>query len=372
MAYAHVDPQNGVDSSGRGSVANPYRSIQYANDDAANWADGAASATATNVIYLWNTAPTVLTSVINITIATVDARLVIEGYDGGGSLTCTLPWGRTSICGEIDGNDAVASIMSGESYIILRKIKAHSTTSYVVLLAANGTLEDCHVYNGNYRSVFLSQNGTLRNTYVNHDLLTAGQISAYVAGNVFNCEIVGGDIGLELAGVGDIVEGTLIHGMTTVGVRPAQEDQKIRGCTIDGTGASSSAKGIYSQFAFYEGGVVVDCLITNFSGASACGIQDYSSGAFEMMGNNHFWNNTANESLTHQPHRIAADVTLGADPYTNAAANDYSLVEGSAAIDAALFSNPDPDNPLNVGAWQDLTCTGGGGGGGENVSVSIT
>jgi hypothetical protein len=355
MAFAHVDPSAGIDSTGRGSVASPYASIQYAHDDRAAWADGAASTTETNVIYLWNTAADILSATIAVTMATVDAQLIIEGYDGGGALTCTLPWGETGLCGEIDGNDAIASIFSNEAFLTLRKIKAHSTTSYCVWLAGGGTIENSHIYNGGARSVWLSLDGTLRNSFIEHDIFSVNQYAVFISGNVFDCEIVGGDIALYLGGGANIAERTLIHGADTFGLVIGQDYQQIRGCTIDGTGSSSGAKGISQNAGTSEGGIVLDCIITNWINTSSHGIQDTSGAPLKTVGNNFFRNNNTDESYTHTPNQAAPDTALAADPFTDAAADDYSLVSGCAAIGGALFSNPDLSNPLNAGAFQDLS-----------------
>jgi hypothetical protein len=370
MAFAHVDPSGGTDSTGRGSVASPYASIQYAHNDSASWADGAASATEPNVIYLWNTAADVLTATIAITMATIDAPLIIEGYDGGGSLTCTLPFGNTGLCGEIDGNDAISSIFSNEAYMTLRNIKAHSTTSYCVWLSSAGTLENSHIYNGASRSAYLSIDGTARNSFIDHDVFTVGQYALFISGNVFDCETKGGDGGIFLAGGANIAERTLVHGSDSFGIIIGQDNQQIRGCTIDGTGTSSGAKGVSQNAGTSEGGNVLDCLITNWSNTASYAIQDTSGAPLKTVGNNFFWNNTNDESYTHTPNQRAADTVLGVDPYTDSATDDYSLVTGSAAIDAALFSNPDLANPLNAGAYQDLSS--GGGGGGEPFHVSAS
>tara|TARA_R110002074_G_scaffold32309_4_gene90272 strand:- start:38400 stop:39494 length:1095 start_codon:yes stop_codon:yes gene_type:complete len=364
MAICYVDPVTGLDDVGTaGTAGDPYASIDYAE------ANHTLSTTEANTIFLANTSADVLSSVITITKATLEAPLTIEGWDNGGSLTCTLPNGRTQMCGEIDGNDAVGSIVSAEAYVTFRYIKAHSTTSYGIFLSTGGNVDSCEVYNGENRIV--SASGPVTNSYIHGDSFDANDYGIFSVGPVINCEVKGADVGIYSTGVNAIITQNLIHDVRTAGIRIAGDNQQITNNTIDGDGADSSAIGIKCFSSNSENATILDNIISNWDGVSSIGIQDISGGGCREVGNNHFYNNTTDESYTHTPHQVAADVSLGTDPFENLAGDDYSLASGGAAIGAALFSNLDPDNPFNVGGWQSFA-GGGGGGSGEPFYVSTS
>lgn len=368
MAIVYVDPATGDDGTGDGSSGNPYASIQGAHDNYGSW-----STTSANTIRLANTAADVLSATIAITIATTEAPLIIEGWDNGGSLTATIYRGQVVTCGEIDGNDAVASIFSNEPYLVLRRLKMHSTTSYVVWAAANSSVIECEIFNGATRILYAGSNNLIYGCYVHNDTYTAGHYNIYlgVGGNVRACEICGNDVGIYVASNNASVCCNLIHDIRSTGIMLQGDVITIAKNTIDGLGADSDAVGIDTFNSSYEGGFVIDNLITNFSGATAVGIRDASGAPMAVCGNNGFYNNTTNESLTHTPGWAPANITESGNPYTNAAADDFSLVPGASSNGAALLFNEDPSNPDNIGYWQDHSTGGGGGGTGAGISQGL-
>ncbi len=102
MASYFIDPQSGNDTTGDGSIGTPWKTLQKGIDNAAggdqiNVKDSAADVLAAAID--WTSGWSAGTS--------RDAPLIIRGYtsaenDGG--------------IGEIDGDDAVASIFSNDFY----------------------------------------------------------------------------------------------------------------------------------------------------------------------------------------------------------------------------------------------------------------
>lgn len=368
MAIVYVDPATGDDGTGDGSSGNPYASIQGAHDNYGSW-----STTSANTIRLANTAADVLSATIAITIATVEAPLVIEGWDNGGSLTATIFRGQTVTCGEIDGNDAVASIFSNEPYLVLRRLKMHSTTSYVVYLGTSSSLLQCEVYNGASRNVWAANNNLVFGCRVHNDTYTAGHANVFLStgSSVRNTDVFSNDIGIYVSAANASVINCLVHDVRSTGIMIAQDAQTIAKNTVDGLGSDADAVGIDTLNGLYEMATVIDNLVTNFSGASAVGIRDASGAPMAVCGNNGFYNNTTNESLTHTPGWAPANITESGNPYTNAAADDFSLVPGASSNGAALLFNEDPSNPDNIGYWQDHSTGGGGGGTGAGISQGL-
>lgn len=346
MATFYVDPTNGIDSGARNgsSWAQSYASIQYCDTNATGW-----SITQANTIYLANTSASVLSATINTTRNLAEAPLIIEGADNGGSITATVFGGKVVTAGEINGNDAVASIFSNESYLHLRNLKMHSTTSYTVYLGSHATAVDCEIYNGASRTLF-GAGGTALGCRVRSDVYTAGTYVALI-GYASNCEFYGGDIGLGISANGGWASNCLVHDVRSNGIYISQDGISIVNCTVDGTGADSDGIGITVNGATSEQSKVLNCLIANFSGGTAVGLSDIAGAPFAFRGNNAYWNNTTNESF------VAGGISFGnitetSTPFTNAASDDFSLVDGALSNKASMFNSSD-SNKGNIGYWQE-------------------
>lgn len=364
MASVYVDPTNGDDGTGTGTSGNPYASISGAISS------GTFDTTNGNTIRLADTSKDTLSSTIDVsTVSGVENPLVIEGWDNGGSLTLTGPFGDTiSGIGEIDGNDAVASIFSASiNYVTLRKLKIHSTTGNVVSITGGQVLiEDCEIYNGGTSyTVNGADDFIVRSSYIHTDQ-TAGTV-VYRPGHVVGSRLSGADKGAFVNEIGGLVRNSIIDGYVSVGLEMNNNFQQVYKCTLDGTDGDSTCHGIEIDDAAAEGMTIVDNIVANHTGASAEGISGPTGASPATLGNNAFYNNTTNES-TETPARAIANVTESSDPFTNRATGDYSLVSGANSNGAALFTNLDVSNPDNIGAVQDYA-SGGGGGGGETTSV---
>ena len=378
MAVIYVDPLNGTDNtdSGRGetegtgsvSGAGAYASISYA---LANY--GSFSTTEGNTIKLADTAADVLTSSLDTdtSVASANAPLCIEGYhydgsNGGtaGALTMTLPFGNSGVtCGEIDGNDAVSYLFDvNTTNTILKNLKLHSTTSYVIWFTAGSFVYDCEIYNGGSAgTAYLGSVEMAQGLYVHTD--QSGGTAIFYPKLVDQCEVKGHATGciLNTGGPGGITN-SLIHGFTTIGLSIANSHARIENNTIDGGSLTSNTEGIKWTNAAFDKAVVINNLITNCS-ATGCNAIEFPSGAsLALLGNNAFYNNTTDESAD-TPALDFDNITETSDPYTDSANDDFSLVSGALSNDAAILTN----HNRNVGAWQEKPT--GGGGGGETTSV---
>jgi len=379
MATIYVDPLNGTDNGdagrGEGEGTDAYASIAYA---LANY--GSFSSTEGNTIYLADTAADVLSASLDCdtSVATVESPLAIVGYhydgsNGGsaGAITATLPWGRTVSAGEIDGNDAVAQIIdTNTSYTTLRRLKMHSVTGIVISLYTNSRAVECEIYDGGtVRTVSGSGRGYFIWCTIRHT--TGGGNGVYAPARVEGCEISDHDEGvLIFLNYSGIASGNLIHGITDAGIQVLGDGITVEGNTIDGSGAATDAIGVEMTSANVEGTNIYNNLITNFSGASAKAIYAPTGSPCATRGNNAFYNNSTDND-TPAPANPITDVTESGDPYTDAASDDFSLDSGASSIGAAIITNADPDNPDNIGAWQDYSSGGGGATPGMTAHVTV-
>jgi hypothetical protein len=364
MAIYYVDPSTGDDTTGDGSSGSPWKTIQHALDT------GTWSTTSGNTLRLANTAAAVLTSPIDFdtSVALLEAPLCIEGWDNGGSITATGPWGSTiSPAGEIDGNDAVAYLCDANTrYVTFKNLKMHSTTSFVLSLSSSTNVVSCEVYNaGALRTIAAAGLTALYNCYIHTDQTTGELI--YNAATVIGCELSRGGDGIRLSGANGVCSRNLIHGITGTGILCAADNQIVSNNTVDGADASAGENGIEVSGATVEHCAIFNNLIANFSGAGSKGVYIPTGAPPALLGNNAFYNCTTDEdSIT--PACDLANITESSDPFTASASDDFSLVSGANSIAAAMLSNPDPANPDNIGAWQDYS-SGGGGGGGQTAHV---
>ena len=166
MADYYADNTNGDDTTGDGSSGNPWATIQKAVDNA----------TGGDTIHLANTSAFVLSSSVNWTLfgaTSADAPLLITSWDNGGSITIDFPAiggeaATSRVAAEIDGNDAVSSILSSSGaplYVYLNGLQMHSTTGALVGRLNGWTLNECEFW----------------------DSSGAAMVSGSGAGNVISC-----------------------------------------------------------------------------------------------------------------------------------------------------------------------------------------
>lgn len=364
MAIVYVDPQNGDDSAGDGSSSSPYASISGAITN------GTWSTTEGNFLRLANTAPDVLSATINFSsIVSIEAPLVVEGWDNGGSITGNGPFGSTiSPCGEIDGNDAVAYISAiNTAYVLFKNIKMHSTTSRGFhFLSSFSTCVNCEMYDfgGGYYSIYYGQLYNCKITAANN--AAGGLYSVY---HISNCEINGNgsSIGFRTESGSNKFDNNLIYNFGQYGAYLTTDGNALTRNTIDGQGCTdASCAGIYAAGSNVERSHVQSNLLTNFDTVSGAGIRFDSGSPPFIVDNNAFYNNTSDTDISNG--QAINSITETSDPYTDAVSNDYSLVDGALSKDASIMVN---GTRLNVGAYQDDSSTGGSSGPTERFNLNI-
>lgn len=337
MANIYTDYTNGNDSTGSGTSGAPYQTLQKA----VNVANGG------DTIYVANTSAQVIasggitwnTGFAGSTAASASAPLVIKAWDNGGSLTlgghtCWAAnasavssgqalWNATSLpthvyvhnmridslvgSGQVTGNWKF--IRCGGSGAVLasgQALLAHGA-------AGSGSIEECYVYN-----VAAAAYG----------ILSAGT-------PILGCFVDGvAATGFGISGLGAVI-GNIVAGVAGTGIYNAYQ-ATIRNNTVVGDGSTASAVGI--ALVADGPGSTTDNLIANFAGASAAGIKAASPYKIGRMGNNAFYNNTANISgtITALDDLTADDVTETADPFVNAAGDNYALRRTAQAKGAGV------------------------------------
>lgn len=150
VAICYVNPATGADDvdTRDGSWALPYKSIQYALDNPADWSAN-VTAGSNEIRLVAGTADVLSASISFATFATVvttagrDNLLTIRGNAATGAGDHGM--------GEINGNDAVSSLFNTTGmihYIFLVDLKLHDTTDDVIQITTNGcALIGCEVYN---------------------------------------------------------------------------------------------------------------------------------------------------------------------------------------------------------------------------------
>lgn len=323
MAIANyfVDPANGSDATGLGTLAAPWKSTAHALTTLTRNLNGG------DRINIKQGAPDVLTAALNAALATYGAsslfsQLLFQGYaaalgDGG--------------IGEINGNGLYSIVSSQPGLLTFRNLKLGNcgVNGYVLALNNSCLVENCEVY-GITRSDstgISGQGGTIaRNCYV-HD-----------CGNrLVSCPTI---VGCLL----DIGASTTLHAAAEATITAARNRifvaQGANGINAD-TNALIDRNSIYCRSGGTGAGVlgmtgntesrVTNNVIEGFNGVGGAGIADFSNHTIGALESNRVFNCTTPYSL---PNPVYFDdgnnLTLTASPFTNPAAGDLSLNDNPA------------------------------------------
>jgi len=357
MANCYVDNTNGDDSTGDGSSGSPFKTIQHAFDNF-SWSTAGG-----NAMYLANTSAFVLSSALTLPsgLTSYDSAsnnnpFVMAGWDNGGSISITVPNGRTiSPAFEIDGNDTVSIILtlsqtSGAYWAFVNGI-FHSTTSHAIAGSGNEPARpdfiNCEVYDtGGYYSV--SDGGNYIGCYFHGTNNVAFNIGSYLA---YGCWLEGfTDAGMF------VITGSAINNVVkdcdAEGIRFGSDGGKIIHNTVDEiTNASAIGIGSLGGSSF---GLVLDNIVRNCDGASAYGYRFQGDTKVEI--GNRSYNNTND---AYNGSYQSDNTTESADPFTNALGDDYTIDANADSYQSA-HSDITPKTATNSGA--DPADAGGGGG----------
>ncbi len=359
MATYYVDPQNGDNGTGDGSIGTPWATTQYAIDN------GTWSTSVPNSLKIANTAAEVFSSSLTLTgISNREYPFLFEGYDAGGSLTGDGPFGTTiDPVGEWDGDNAISIFHGNQAYVSYKNLKMHGTTSYLSRTSSGGMI-NCDISDVGTST---GPRGLISVINSRLDGGTSALGTLYQCGNVTCCEVIGGAVGVNITTASSVVENNLIRGQSGKAVN-IDDGTVFRNNTLDGTGGDSDLVGVLIDPA-QENVQVYNNVFANFSGGTAKALESQTGANMVIYGNNSYYNNTTDADIVADAASVLPDFSETSDPFTDRAGGDYSITSGALSIGASLFTNADPSNPDDLGAVQDYSSGGGGGSVGVPASV---
>lgn len=354
----YVDPLNGNDSTGNGSIGNPWRSTQKALDTIVK------DTTNGDQINLRNTAPDIIAAQLSSTIygnASVTAPLIIRGYsnvanDGG--------------VGILSGNGSLPILAVSQNFVSSSLfIDLHFTNGGASNLVGGHNLQ---ALNGKFfRCKFSETTGrglSLRgsNVYGCHFQNCGTGVFTYTASGwqILDCffencgTAIVSNIGLGVI-MGNIVK---ITGNNS-GFLLNSGDNIVKQNSIYAAGSTGYGVWVDSVYA----ALIQNNIVVGFSGAGGRAIRGNATTNVFVCSNNKFYDNAANLDLVGD---IFADLgnndVLAAMPFTDPANNDFSVIPevvGSGYPPLFIGTNTDPN--LNPGVVQ------GGGAGAAPVGAAI-
>lgn len=317
MADWYVRATNGLDTNAGTSHALAFQTLQKAID----------SASGGDTININDEAAIVLSAAIGWASGwsggtSYDAYLRIEGY--------TATKGDGGI-GEVNGNDAAASIFSTTSipsFVILKNLLLHNTTSYVIDPTTNWTIDGCELHSAGANATIDNESRVLTiNSYI-HDPDTAGVhgVNITSGGSIFYSRLKGFDgHAIRMVGIGGFAIGNIIDDLDDDGIEITNDLNFVLGNTINGNSVSGKY-GILNTTTTAESHIVLNNIITNFgTGGSGGGVKGAAGHNFLIAGFNHFHNNSEGNEIA-----VTKIIDYGnnqtTDPtFTNAAGGDYSV-----------------------------------------------
>lgn len=358
MADIYCDPD--VAGPGTGTELDPYEDFATAYGDAS----------AGDTVWLANTVAAVLTSAVAGTSGTQDAPIIIRAWDRSGAITIALPSvggapAATRVAGEINGDDAVANIFSGNfNYNIWIGIKMHSTTSNLVRLGTGSSLIECELWDasGTYMALSAQNTGHVYRTIFRDSGGTGVDGLQAQAGIVYGCcfsNITGSGL---VMGTYTTVAFCTIKDCEENGIVSSGKDSgAIFHCTIDGNATSDAGISLAGT-----GTEMIACfhnLITNFSATGADGIQAGSGSNFWILGPNDYYNNDIDEDVSFAAFDASSDnESETSDPYVDRSSDDLELLETADGFGSAPeMQTGASGHKMSYGAIQKVQAGGGGG-----------
>lgn len=343
MPEFYCDNTNGNDGTGSGAWNDPYKTLQKCVDVASGG----------DTIWIGDTSAQVLAASISWgggwgAGTSRDLPLIIRGWD------YSAGEGVDGV-GEIDGNDAVVTLFAVAaipSYVILYRLKLHTTTGIVIDSSTYWNLFECEIYDG---GTTLIDNAAQNQVVIGCEIHTTGgagvhgmELGAFSFA-MFNYIHGTTGAGVRLAGLNSVLAFNLIHSTDEDGVSCLADDCLIVGNTIVGQSAATD-DGIDVGSAI-EGMFVFNNIITNWgTGGTGKGIDVPAGSNIFLIGHNHFFGNDGDEDIATQFIDLGNDQTT--DPeFTNAGGEDYSV--GSNCQDKgypATFKGSSTASNLPTGA----------------------
>ncbi len=329
ISQYYVDYGAGSDATGTGAIGTPWKTIQKALDTITR------NATDGDQINIKAGAADVLAA--SLTLATYggtspEAPLILRGYTaaandyGRGVIDCgwNRMWAATNYTNihlvdlelHTFGNNNGIEFTASPANISILRCKVHKGASApngksMIVVGQYSRVLRCHVFDSgvNGTGISVSSSGCLisANYCVAAPITTGNAQGSSITGNI----MVNSSISI-IGGGPQYVTGNIVW----------RNDAGTTGIVI------GNSPGRYT-------GVVVNNIVVGVSGVGGSAISATVGAYTYIVGYNAFYNNTANYSITSPVFmdERANDVTLAADPFTDAANGDFSL---TAAAKTAL------------------------------------
>lgn len=253
------------------------------------------------------------------------------------------------------------------------------------------TLDDNNLF---YNVIFLANKGGDAVAYLaalgDYCQLIACQISGEFAGGITGVLglVVIGCYSTSPTGIGGGTSGCVFSGNILVSTANAANDMisfggdsnVVMNNILYATSASTKNAINLGNSDGRQGSVCMNNVICGFSGAGGKGIISAAGSDQHVVGHNAFYNNTTAYALGGDLYidLTANDVTLAADPFTDAANGDFSLTAaGKTALRGLgwpgtyLGAHANTDGHVTIGAVQYGEAEGGSGGGGPVIGSRI-
>lgn len=328
-----VDPGGGSDVTGDGTIGTPWATVQHALDTITR------NATDGDRVNIKAGTADVLGATLSLATygtPTAAAPLIFQGY------TATADDGGQ---GELDGGGAVgiwATASTGVSFVDLKL--GNCGAADIIDTKDYGVCANCELHHSSGFAVDAVGPFEVVGCYI-HDMTGATVIDH--GPNVYGCYInVAVTTSVIMVTGNKRASGNIIY--------VAGADTSVNGIHLVGHGASADGNIVYSSNANTSSGiwgqygyaVIVNNIVVGWSGAGGEGL---NCDTLSYRGANAFYNNTTAQSAPagKWDYRFADDVTLAADPFTDAANGDFSL---TAAAKTALASKGWPTSYLGAHA----------------------
>lgn len=367
MADYYIDYSTGDDTTGAGTSGNPWKTLQKAIDNAAGG----------DTIWVANTSAQVVSAQISWSSGWsggtgAEAPLIIRGWDNGGSITISFPGSNYTGVGEIDGSgqafSPLFSTTSQPTNLLFYRIKftgsgntsganvwvrcytnwqfvecefhPDTASTYACGNASDLTFLGCYFHTSSTSSGVASLTTNTRGSFVGWCYFNVAQYAIYSVRGVC-CNNV-------LKGNGVSGSPLMLTGNPCI----------VFGNTFDSNGARTTNLLDLSNNANDAWNFAINNILVGASGVGGVGVAWRAAAWFG--GNNHFYNNTTNQSNSPG---IAIGTDQTTDPtFTDASSADYSVGANAKAKGyPGGFTGSSTYNYLDMGAAQRQEAGGGGG-----------
>ncbi len=346
----YVDPAGNA-NSGAGTIGDPYLDLQYALDTMTR------DATNGDRINILAGTDEVLAAALDLTTygtPNTTAPLIIQGY--------TTTAGDGGI-GGISGNGTY-SIIASSTLDAIHFIDMHlhnSGSATIVSLDDFCYIVNCEIDNTTGSGLWLDR-PVIINCFI-HNTGAFGlrcQQGGYVFGNHFE------------NGANSFTTACYLNSNASLATfNTFSLSGASNGIFVNLTAVTIANNSIYSSSGTGQGiiiggggnAIVVGNIIEGFSGVGGIGLQTIADGGLILKGNNAFYNNTTDESLSGWESRdMGGDQSLGASPFTDAANGDFTVDTSVRALayPTANYPGLSVRSYLDIGALQRQEAGGGG------------